>query len=56
MEAFRETKARKWHEKELYVRIKEMHTDMRKAELEEEEFWQHEETIKKREEELRLRE
>jgi hypothetical protein len=58
MKAFYEARARKWCEKELHVRIKEICTHVRRTELkeDEEEPRQSEEVIKKLEEELRRRE
>jgi hypothetical protein len=37
MEEFRQARANKHHERDLHVRIKEMHTHMRETELKEEE-------------------
>jgi hypothetical protein len=57
MEAFHESRGRKWHEKEQHVSIKGMHTHTRETKVkEEEELQQREETIEKPEEKLRLHE
>jgi hypothetical protein len=48
MEEFHQARANKCRERDLHVRIKEMHTHMREIELnEEEEFKQCEESMKK---------
>jgi hypothetical protein len=58
MESFREARASKRCERDLQVRIKEMHTHMRETERkeEEEEIKQREEALRKWEEELRIHE
>jgi uncharacterized protein YhaN len=56
-EAFYEAWASKQRERELHIRIKEMHTYMRDIELKEEEDLLHcDKAIKKREKELRVQE
>jgi hypothetical protein len=47
MEEFREAGANKHHERDLHVRIKEMHTHMREIELKEEEELKQCEALKK---------
>jgi uncharacterized protein (DUF3084 family) len=56
MEEMRERRARKLQVRELDIRIKEMHAHMRGTELkeEEEELWECEEALKKREEKLAI--
>jgi hypothetical protein len=58
VEAFHDIRASKRCERELHVHIKYMYTHMRETGLKEEEkkLQQHEEAIKKWEEELRIRE
>jgi hypothetical protein len=58
MEEMHDRRARQLEERELDIRIKEMHAHMRVTKLieEEEEIQEHEEALKKREEELVIRE
>jgi hypothetical protein len=57
MEEMRERRARKLKVRELDIRIKEMHAHMRGTELkEEEDLWECEEALKKREEKLAIHE
>jgi hypothetical protein len=57
MEKIRERRARQLEGRELDIQIKEMHAHMRGTELEqEEEVREHEEALKKREEEVLTRE
>jgi hypothetical protein len=57
MEEMHDRRARQLEERELDIRIKKMHAHMRVTKLiEEEEIQEHEEALKKREEELVIRE